>query len=222
MPGLEQFANIRQEVRNPHIAVGMAPLMLLREELVTDNSFQDRGGMDDNTRDHYIQLLVNCDRWRRRITYNPNGEDLGAAIERAASVEEVMDANIKPFGGDDIQMPAQPLYPLHWKFDGTDANLPLNSQLDLPSINAYILLGAIDRAIVAWTRLNSADRGMFITKQDSYRIYGAYQMILEYLQAFGGEDNRVDLAQLRATDEPRGPENAANRLNETVRNKIDG
>lgn len=217
MAGKEQFADLREVVRNPHIAVGLAPVMLMREELVTDNNFQDRGGMDDNARDHYIQLLVHCDRWRRRITYNPDDGDLGSKIEEAADANNVIEVGQMPFGGDDIQMPSVPMYTLPWKFDGTDPNIPLTSQLDLPSVNALILLGTIDRSIVGWSRLNSADRGLFITKKDSFRIYGAYQMILEYLNAFSGEANRVDLAQVRAIDEPRGPTNAPNRKTETSR-----
>ena len=67
-PGQEQFRDAIVEMRNLHIAAGVAPLMLMREEVVTNDDLTDRGGMDDPTRDHFLQLLVNCDKWRRRLT----------------------------------------------------------------------------------------------------------------------------------------------------------
>ena len=79
-----------------------------------------------------------------------------------------------------------------------------------------MFLGAIDKAIVAWTRLNSRDRTRFITQTDSMRIYGLYQEIFGFLETFAGDKNRVDVAQLRASDEPRGPENSPNRRTEAV------
>jgi len=215
-PGAEQFRDAIVEMRNLHIAAGLAPLMLLREEVVTCDQLRDRGGMDDATRDHFIQLLINCDKWRRRVTYNPEGADLKSLLAEATDTAKTMDGGGAPFAGDDIQMGSGGLYQLPWHFDGTDPNVPLNSALNFSNGNANIMLGAIDRAVVAWTRLNSRDRTQFITKQDSLRIYGQYQMVLEYLNVFGGDENRVDVAQVRATDEPRGPGNAANRLTESV------
>ena len=95
--------------------------------------------------------------------------------------------------------------------------MPLSSTLNM-SDNGRILLGAVDIAIVSWTRLNSRDRSAFITRFDSMRIYGVYQQILGYLETFAGDVNRVDVAQVRATDEPRGPSNAPNRKTETAGN----
>ena len=215
-PGQEQFRDAIVEMRNLHIAAGVAPLMLMREEVVTNDDLTDRGGMDDPTRDHFLQLLVNCDKWRRRLTHNPDDLPLGDKILKAVNAEEVIKDAENPFGGDDVQMASGGLFQLPWALDGGDSNIPLNSTLDMVSQNGIILLGAIDRALVAWTRLNSRDRTRFITQMDSMRIYGHYQEIFAFLVTFGGDSNRVDVAQVRAADEPRGPSNSPNRKSEVV------
>jgi len=215
-PGQEQFRDAIVEMRNLHIAAGVAPLMLMREEIVTNDDLTDRGGMDDPTRDHFLQLLVNCDKWRRRLTHNPDDLPLGDKILKAVNAEEVIKDAENPFGGDDVQMASGGLFQLPWALDGSDSNIPLNSTLDMVSQNGIILLGAIDRALVAWTRLNSRDRTRFITQMDSMRIYGHYQEIFAFLVTFGGDSNRVDVAQVRAADEPRGPSNSPNRKSEVV------
>ncbi len=215
-PGQEQFRDAVVEMRNLHIAAGVAPLMLMREEVVTNDDLTDRGGMDDPTRDHFLRLLVNCDKWRRRLTHNPDDLPLGDKILKAVDAAEVIEDAEDPFGGDDVQMASGGLFQLPWALDGSDANVPLNSTLDMVSQNGIILVGAIDRAVVAWTRLNSRDRTRFVTQMDSMRIYGHYQEIFAFLVTFGGDANRVDVAQVRATDEPRGPSNSPNRKSEAV------
>lgn len=215
--GKEQFRDAVVEMRNWHIAAGLAPLMLMREELVTNDDLKDRGGMDNSTQYHFLKHLVNCDRWRRRLTHNPDKLDLGAKIAGAIDVKVEINEGENPFGGDDIQMPSGGIFQLPWDLAGGDPNIPLNSMLMLPSANAVILLGAVDRSVVHWTRLNSRDRTMFITANDSMRIYGLYQQILAYLMTFGGDENRVDVAQLRATDEPRGFAQSPNRKSENAK-----
>ena len=190
--------------------------MLMREEVVTNDDLTDRGGMDNPTKEHFLQLLGNADRWRRRLTHNPDGLPLGDKIAKAINAEgEIEDAE-NPFGGDDVQMGSGGLYQLRWALDGTDPDIPLDSLLDMVSQNGLILLAAIDKAVVAWTRLNSRDRTRFITQMDSMRIYGHYQEIFAFLMTFAGDSNRVDVAQVRASDEPRGPEQSPNRRTETV------
>ncbi len=215
-PGKEQFRDAIVEMRNRHIAAGLAPLMLMREELITNDDFTDRGGMDDPTRNHLVALLANCDKYRRHVTHNPDNLPLGDQIAKAIDTKEQMETGQNPVGGDDIQGGSRGLFQLPWEFDGSNENIPLKSSLDLPSNNGILLLGAIDDCIVAWTRLNSRDRSRFITQTDSMRIYGGYQEILGYLNIFAGDANRVDVAQVRATDEPRGAENSPNRKTETA------
>ena len=130
-------------------------------------------------------------------------------------MEDVMDYTDGFTGGDDIQMGATGLYDIPWDLSGADVNIPLNSTLVL-SGNGRILLGAVDATIVAITRLNSRDMSHFITKHDSLRIYGLLQQIFTYLMTFAGDENRIDVAQVLPTEEPRGPGNAPNRRTETT------
>ncbi len=209
-PGKEQFRRAIVTMRNLHIVAGISPLMTLRQELLGNDELEDRGGMDSPTRDHLISLLINADRWRRRITHNPDSEDLGDKIAKAIDTTATIEDAGNPFGGDDIQNASGGLIDLPFALDGTDDDIKIMSQLKIKSSNALILLGAIDKAIVAWTRLNSRDKTRFITRFDSMRVYGSYQEILAYLQSFGGDGNRVDVAQVLPSEEPLGPTDTPN------------
>ncbi|MBX3438721.1 MAG: hypothetical protein KF861_14600, partial [Planctomycetaceae bacterium] len=210
-PGKEQFRRAVTTLRNLHIAAALSPLCTMRSELLANDELSDRGGFDDPTRDHLIAHLVNCDRWRRRVTHNPDKADLGDKIEKAIDPKATIDVGENPFGGDDIQNQSGGLIDLPYALDGSDPDIPIQSQLKLKSTHAIVLLGAIDKAIVAWTRLNSRDRTRFITRFDSMRVYGHYQEILGYLRSFGGDENRVDVAQVLPSEEPLGPDDSANR-----------
>lgn len=210
-PGQEQFRNVVTEFRNMHIIAGLVPLMVFREEVVTNDEFMDRGGTDDPTKHHFTRHLVRCDRMRRRITDNPENIDLGDQIEAAIDVTGTIEEGAHPSGGDDIQSQSGGLIVLPWALDGTDENIPLSSKLRFRNGNGMLLLGAVDRAIVNWTRLNSRDRTHFITPEDSLRVYGAYQGILTLINSTMGRANRTDVANMLPTDEPRGPENSPNR-----------
>ena len=214
-PGKEQFRRAIVTFRNLHIVAGLKPLLTLRTELLANDELQDRGGMDNPTRDHLKIHLVHCDRWRRRITHNPDKENLGDKIEKAIKVGGAIEDAENPFGGDDIQNSSGGLIDLPYPLDGTDVDIPLNSAIQLDSANAVILLGAIDRAIVNWTRMESRNRTRFITRFDSMRIYGEYQQILAFLDAFGGDLHRVDIAQVLPSKEPLGPDDSPNRKSET-------
>ncbi|WP_437202295.1 hypothetical protein [Planctomicrobium sp. SH664] len=214
--GKEQFRRAIVTMRNLHIAAALSPVFTLRTELLANDELSDRGGFDDPTRDHLISLLVHCDRWRRRVTHNPDKEPLGDKIERAINTNCVVEIGDSPFGGDDIQNQSGGLIDLPYALDGSDPDIPLQSQLKLKSTHAIVLLGAIDKAIVAWTRINSRDRTRFITRYDSMRVYGHYQEILGYLTAFGGDANRVDVAQVLPTEEPLGADDSPNRRTETT------
>lgn len=210
-PGLEQFRRAITKMRNLHIVAALSALFTLRNELIANDEMSDRGGFDDPTRDHLIQHLVHCDRWRRRVTHNPDNLPLGDKIEKAIDSKETIDIGENPFGGDDIQNQSGGMIDLPFALDGTDPDIPLMSQLKLKSTHAIVLLGAVDKAITAWTRLESRDRTRFITSYDSMRMYGHYQEILGYLIAFGGDKNRVDVAQVLPSEEPLGAEDSPNR-----------
>lgn len=214
-PGREQFRRAIVTLRNLHIAAALSPLLTMRAELLANDELSDRGGFDDPTRDHLIQHLVHCDRWRRRVTHNPDQLDLGEKIEQAIDSDLVVTIGENPFGGDDIQNQSGGLIDLPFALDGSDPDIPLQSSLKLKSTHALVLLGAIDKAIVAWTRLNSRDRTRFITRFDSMRIYGHYQELLGYLLSFGGDANRVDVAQVLPSEEPLGHDDSPNRRAES-------
>lgn len=213
-PGKEQFSRAIVTLRNLHIVAALSPLFTMRAELIGNDELSDRGGFEDSTATHLKGLLLNCDEWRRRVTFNPEKGDLGDKIAKAIDPKATIDTSGAPFGGDEIQNQSGGLIPLHYALDGSDVDIPLMSQLKLKSTHALVLLGAIDKAIVAWTRLNSRDRTRFITRFDSMRIYGLYQEILGYIEAFGGTANRVDVAQVLPSDEPRGPSDSPNRKGE--------
>ena len=209
-PGKEQFRRAIITMRNIYIAAGVQPLILMRQELIGNDELSDRGGCDDPTKHHLTTLLVNADRWRRRVTHNPDSADLGDKIEQAIDVDERIMIGENPFGGDDIQNISGGLIDLPFALDGSDPDIPLASSLRTSSMNSLILLNALDRSIVNWTRLASRDRTQFITRFDSMRVYGDYQAILGLLNSFLGDDNRVDVAQVLPSQEPLGPTDSPN------------
>ena len=220
-PGKEQFRRAIVEFRNLYIIAGLHPLMVMRQELVTNDEFYDRGGTDNATCDHFKRLLKNCDRWRRRVTHNPENMELGDLIQKAIDPDLTIDIGNNPFGGDDIQNQSGGLIPLTWPLDGTDPDIPLNSSLKFKNGNGLILLGAVDRSIVNWTRLNSRDRTKFITRFDSLRVYGGYQAILGYLTSFMGDNNRIDVTQVLPSDEPLGPTDSPNIVGESSETAVE-
>ncbi len=216
-PGKEQFRRAIVEFRNLHIVAALGPLLDFRSEVVSNDEFGVRGGLDETTKNHYIDHLLVSDRMRRRVTYNPDKAPLGDLIERATNSNETLLGSTNPFGGDEVQEAPGGLVALPWALDGTDPNIPLTSQLNFRSQNALILLGAVDRAVVNWTRLESRFRSTFIYVKDSMRMYGNYVQILEYLNAFAGDVNRVDMAAgVRPTEEPLGPTDSPNLRSETA------
>jgi hypothetical protein len=216
-PGKEQFRRAIVEFRNLHVVAALGPLFDFRSEIVSNDEFGVRGGLDDTTKNHYISHLIACDRMRRRVTYNPEKTPLGDLIERAIDSQQTLLGSTQPFGGEEVQEAPGGLIVLPWALDGTDPNIPLNSQLNFRSQNALILLGAVDRAVCNWTRLESRFRGTFIYVNDSMRMYGNYVQILEYLNAFAGDENRTDMAAgVRPTEEPLGPTDSPNLRTETA------
>jgi hypothetical protein len=217
-PGKEQFRRIITQFRNLHIMAALGPLFDFRSEIVANDEFGVRGGLDETTKNHYIEHLLACDRMRRRVTYNPEKTPLGDLIEKAINADLTLTGSAEPFGGDEIQEAPGGLVLLPWSVDGTDPTIPLSSQLNFRSQNALVLLGAVDRAVVNWTRLESRFRTSFIYVKDSMRMYGSYVQILEYLKAFAGDSNRVDMASgVRPTEEPQGPTDSPNLKTETAR-----
>lgn len=220
-PGKEQFSNAIMSFRNLHIHAALNALFLFRSEVIANDELSFRGGADDKTRDHFFGQLINCDRWRRRVTHNPENQDLGTQIEKAINAGGVIEGGGKPFGSDNVQHGPGGMIVLSKALDGSDPDLPLFSMLNLRSANCLTIVGGIDVAIVEWTRLESRFRRKGITVMDSMRIYGTYQDLYGFIDAFLGDKNLVDVAAgVLATEEPRGPLNAPNRVGEQPFNPI--
>jgi hypothetical protein len=213
-PGQQQFENAIMRFRNRgiHLAVGF--LMTLRTQVVGNDELNDPGGTDDTTRDHWLGLLEGCDDVRRRITFNPDSLDLKSVVAKAIDATKKIEDAKNPFGGDEIQRGSRGMVALSYDLSGAEPNIPLLSTLELTSATGIAVLGAIDGAIVAWTRLGSRFRSLRITANDSLRMYGAYQELHGIITQFCGSANRLDIAQIDATAEPRGHENAPNRRTE--------
>ena len=216
--GKESFRRIITTFRNQHLIPALAPLFLFREALLNSDDFRARNGVDDAAKNHFTNHLVNCDRIRRLITFNPDELDIKsikALVDKAIDSKESIENGAKPIGGDEIQGQSGGLFTIPWDVSGSDPNIPLPSQLDMASSTGVVLLNGIDAAIVAYTNLESRHRSQFITPNDSMRMYGKFQQIYTYLDMFGGTENMVDVANPRATDLALGAANAPNRKTET-------
>lgn len=209
-PGREQFAKAITRFRNKFVMAAMGPLFNLRSELIGDDEFKTRGGIDTTTRNHMLTHLVYADRMRRHITYNPDRRDL-AYIEKAIDPNMAITELQKPVGGDEVQGASGAELNLMWALDGSDPDIPLASKLNFRSQHAKLLLGSVDSAIVGWTRIESRNMTRHITVFDSLRMHGSYQELLSLLAAFSGDDNRVDIAAgVLPSEEPRGPGDSPN------------
>lgn len=224
-PGKEQFRNAIVEFRNSHIMAALTGLMGFRSQIIGNDEFQARGGIDTTSQQSLMTHLQQCDKWRRVITYAPNRDGLEERVKKAISTSmlitgtnltgqtsgDPLKVDDQPFGGDEVQGAPGQMLQLPWAIDGTDVNIPLNSALNFRSGNGFILLQAIDAAFVAWTRLESRQYSRFITIKDSMRIYGHYIQILEFLSIFAGDRNLLDYpAGVLPSEEPRGPANSPN------------
>ncbi|MEM8864067.1 MAG: hypothetical protein AAGF31_00810 [Planctomycetota bacterium] len=209
-PGQEQFARAVTRFRNKFIMAAMAPLFTMRSELIGDDEFKTRGGIDTTTRNHLLQHLIHADKHRRHITYNPDEADLNY-IETAIDPKMPITELARPFGGDEVQGAAGGELNLMWALDGSDVNIPLASKLNFRSQQSKILLGALDAAIVDWTRIESRHSTRHITVFDSLRMHSHYQQFLSLLAGFSGDANRVDIASgVLPSEEPRGPLDSPN------------
>ena len=79
--------------------------MDFRSEVVSNDEFGVRGGLDETTKNHYIEHLCwPADRMRRRVTYNPEKMPIWATSlnGRPIPIETLLGSTV-PFGGDDVQ-----------------------------------------------------------------------------------------------------------------------
>ena len=155
-PGIETFRDMIVEFRNRDIVGAMIPLLTLRQEVIADDEFQHRGGIDDPARNHFNVHLLMCDKLRRFITHNPESVDVGVELRTAIDPNGTLEtdlANVEhPFVGEAIQNASRGLVPLPWAFDGSDPDIPSMSQINMAGVGK-VLLGSIDLSLVLWSRL---------------------------------------------------------------------
>lgn len=216
-PGLEQFRNAQVRLRNISLVGYLGQIFLLREEFLANDEMAVRTGFDTATLHHLNQLLDNADRWRRRITHNPDDLDLKVLVEKSRDTTETIEKtlNVKSPGGDEIQREAGGMFDLPFALDGSDPNIPLMSALELRNPTALVVYIAIDRHIVAATRCEDRLSTYRITPYTSLMLFGGLQEIHTVINEFGGDQQRLHIAAgTRRSEEPRGPLAAANAKSE--------
>jgi len=228
--GKEQFRNIIIEFRNTHIVAALTGLFQFRSQIIGNDEFQARGGVDTTTQKSLLTHLQQCDKWRRVISYNPDPDSLEERVKQALDPanliagtpktgqppDQPLQPSVNPFGGDEVESAPGQLLQLPWAVDGSNPDIPINSMLNFRSGVGFVMLQACDSAIVGWTRLESRFYTRWITIKDSLRMYSHYMQLLEYLTIFGGDRNLLDFpAGVQPSEEPRGPGNAPNMVGET-------
>lgn len=216
-PFTESFERGFNRLRNLHITGAAMQMLLMRQECLGSDALSDRGGLYDADRDHFLHHLLKCDRFRRQITYNPDNTDLGTFIEEKIDPEGKIDEKSisMTFEGEEVPMQNGGWFDFPVALDGTNVNHPARSQLRIKGNFGLLLVAAIDRAIESWLRLPSYSQTYFITVQDSLRMYSHNQQIYQLLTKMGGTDNRVDIVNPLPSEEPKGPEDSANRGEDT-------
>ncbi len=209
--GTESFDRAFVRIQNSHIVAGLTPLFTLRQELVTSVGFRDRGGMDTSERDHLVKHLVVADRMRRRITYNPSKTSLHDLTDQITSITEVIGSDEETFVGEELPQMGGGEFMIPWALDGTNPNIPKLSDFEHIQGPGMLLLMSIDRTIEAYTRLESRNRVRFLTVTDSFRMFSLFEQIFQFLMAFGGDENRIDIVNPLPADEPKGVGDSPNR-----------
>jgi len=196
-----QFTGMITTFRNQSLLVGLQPCVTMLQELASNDEFQNRAGVDDSTKRHFIQLIQACDKNRRMITYNPDQADIKAIIDIGRKLEDNM---VKPLTADTIQLSSTPMIEVPWQFDGSDPNIPLFDALRFRNGVGGLLYGAACNMVVAYTRIESRNRASMITVNDSLRVYSLMQSFKDLCDRLLGEANQVDVSQPLQTDEPAG------------------
>jgi hypothetical protein len=229
----DQFRDLIPTFRNAHIVAAMQPLILLHQQIHSNGGLSDRSGSDDTFRNMVLLHVDQADKIRRRVTFNPHNKKLQALsipivkgalrdeLDRSKDTGGEIDESHgdSPFGGDVVGTTTTQLIDLPWVFSGTDPSgtIALNRELEarFKSGPGYLVFGAVNEAIVAWTTIESRFRSKFITELDSVRMLGQYQQIVNYAMVFMGELNRVDVPEaVLASERPSGPTSAPNIVGE--------
>lgn len=207
-----QFTGAFTTLRNRSIVLACQPVITLCHEIVGNDEFSSRNGTDLSTQQHYRQLIAQCDKLRKMVTYNSNQVDLGS-LPGVLDVDVPQEPSLAPLSMDHTQLTSSVELVLPWALDGSDPNLPLIHQLEMRDSLGPIIYGSACDILVTYTRLESRHRSHMITVNDSFRAFSAIQTFRDLVDRLLGPDNQVDVAAPLATDEA-AVSNVPNRVTE--------
>lgn len=226
--GKEQFANAITKLRNGALIVYIGQVFTLRNEILGNSELAARMGFDTPTQSHINDLLINCDKWRRHITYNPSGADLKTLEADASNLSTTIaspggtgsgaQTTKSTAGGNDVARPAGALNVLPFALDGSDPNIKLLSQIEMRNPVALALVGAIDQHIVDATRLEDRVLSNRITQYSSLMLYAGLKDIWDMVNGLaGGDSNLLPISSgVLPSEEPQGPTASPNSKGEMV------
>jgi hypothetical protein len=214
-PGQDSFRDAITNFRNGAIHMYVGACIKARQQLMLDGNFGVQSGWSDPTQKFVITWLGAIDALRRKITHNPDGTALKDLIDKAKElgVDLVAQSANSPTApaGDEVARPSGQARDLPYALDGTDPDIPLLSTLNLRNTTARQLIGMLDAHIVQATRLDSRFDSYRITPYESLMLFGGLAEMVDLVVTFGGDANRLAVANgVLPSEEPRGPAAAAN------------
>jgi len=212
--GRDTFEDAITRFRNRSIHTYVGHCLLFRGQILQDGEFGVQSGWDTATNEFIIEHLLRLDFLRRKITHNPQQVDVKTLEERARdlSISLPDEVNKQSPAGDEVSRPAGREFDLPYRLDGSDANIPLLSEVNLRNVDARMFVTALDQHIVEATRLDSRFATYRITPRESLMLYASLCEMFDMAKSFGGDDNRVPVPHgVRPSEEPRGAEASPNR-----------
>ncbi|MGQ9576472.1 MAG: hypothetical protein ACUVUC_14260 [Thermoguttaceae bacterium] len=214
VPGRDTFEDAITRFRNRSIHTYVGHCLLFRGQLLQNGEFGQQSGWDTATNDFMKEHLLRLDLLRRKITHNPQNIDIKALEERAKDLKVTLpeEINEKSPLGEEVARPSGREFDLPYRLDGSDANIPLMSEVDLRNVDARMFVTALDQHIVEATRLDSRFATYRITPRESLMLYASLAEMFDMCVSFGGDRNRVPIPHgVRPSEEPRGPRASPNR-----------
>ena len=193
--GNDTFQDAITRFRNRSIHAYVGHCLMFRGQILQDGEFGVQSGWDTATNEFMLEHLLHLDFLRRKITHNPQEEDIKTLEERARDLSVTLpdDQNLKSPLGDEVARPAGREFDLPYRLDGTDPNIPLLSQIDLRNVDARMFATALDQHIVEATRLDSRYATYRITPRESLMLYSSLSELFDMCVSFGGDGNRISI-----------------------------
>jgi len=213
-PGISTFEDAITRFRNRSIHTYVGHCLMMRGQVLQDGEFGVQSGWDTATNELIMEHLLRLDFLRRKITHNPQAQDIQTLMERAKdlSISLPDDVNENSPAGDEVARPAGREFDLPYKLDGSDPNIPALDAVDLRNVDARMFVTALDMHLVEATRLDSRFATFRITPRESLMLYGSLCEMWDICVSFGGDRNRVPIPHgVRPSEEPQGPAASPNR-----------